>query len=95
MNSRLIELLKELRPDIKDIGIFGNDVNEVSYVLDITYRDLGDKIGFMESTLKQYATGKVSKQLSKALELYVETVLLKKKLDSFDVFKKSLKEFIL
>lgn len=43
MNSKLIELLKELRPDTKDIGIFENDIKEVSYVLNLTYKNLGNK----------------------------------------------------
>lgn len=94
MNTRLIELLKELRPDIKDIGIFENDIKEVSYVLNLTYKNLGNKIGYGESAINCSATGKVSKQLSKALELYVETLLLKKKLDSFDTFKNTLKVFL-
>lgn len=95
MNTRLIELLKELRPNIKGIGIFENDIKEVSFALGLSYKQLANEIGLSESSLRSAAsTNKISRQLSKALELYVETVLLKRKLRASDIFKKSLKQFL-
>ncbi len=95
MNTRLIELLKELRPDIKDIGISENDVKEVSFALGLSYKQLANQIGLSESSLRSTApTNKTNEELSKILELYVETVLLKRKLRASNIFKKSLKQFL-
>ena len=55
-------------------------VKKVSKELGITYKELSKKIGYSESNLRQsVSTNKISGQLQKAIELYIETLELKKK----------------
>ena len=70
-------------------------VKKVSKELGITYKELAEKIGYSESNLRQsVSTNKLSLQLEKAIELYLETITLKKKVDEADDFKSILRTFI-
>ncbi|CAA6805861.1 MAG: Unknown protein [uncultured Sulfurovum sp.] len=70
-------------------------VKQVSKELGITYKELAEKIGYSESNLRQsVSTNKLSLQLKKAIELYLETISLKKKVDEADDFKSILRTFI-
>ncbi|CAA6807876.1 MAG: Unknown protein [uncultured Sulfurovum sp.] len=70
-------------------------VKRVSKELGITYKELSEKIGYSESNLRQsVSTNKLSLQLKKAIELYLETISLKKKVDEADDFKSILRTFI-
>ncbi len=62
----------------------------------MTYKELGEAIGYSESNLRQSVyNNKVSTQLKKALELYLETIKLKKELNEIKELKSMLKTFIL
>lgn len=68
-----------------------NIVKKVCRELGLTYRELGERIGVSETTLKSIAsTDKVSLQIQKAIELYMETVRLKKEAERIEVVKKLL-----
>ena len=71
-----------------------NIVKRVCKELGFTYKQLGEAIGVKESTLNKLAsTGEISEQIKKAIELYLENVELKKKLDDVETLKKLLKDF--
>ena len=55
-------------------------VKRVSKELGMTYKELGEKIGYSENTLR-YSVSKnqLSIQLKKAIELYLEIIYLKEK----------------
>jgi hypothetical protein len=70
-------------------------VKKVSKELGLTYKELGEKIGYTESNLRQSVyTNKISLQLKKAIQLYMETLELKKKLNEAENFKSVLRTFI-
>ena len=71
-------------------------VKKVSKELGLTYKELGEKIGYSESNLRRsVSTNQISLQLKKALELYLEIIRLKKKEKDTAQVKEILKTFIL
>ena len=55
-------------------------VKRVSKELGLTYRELGEEIGYSESNLRRsVSTNQLSLQLKKALELYLENAKFKEK----------------
>ena len=55
-------------------------VKKVSKALGLTYKELGEEIGYSEGNLKRSVSkNELSLQLKKSLELYLEIVKLKKK----------------
>lgn len=63
--------------------------------LGITYRELGEAIGYSESAIKMaISNDKVSEPMQKAIELYRETLTLKQKLKKSDTIKQTLKEWM-
>ena len=70
-------------------------VKKVSKELGLTYKELGEEIGYSESNLRQsVSTKRISKQLERAVKLYVETLELKKKVNESENFKSILRTFI-
>ena len=63
-------------------------VKKVSKKLGLTYKELGEKIGYTESTLR-YSVSKnqLSGQLKKAIELYLEILKLKEKEENAERLK--------
>ena len=54
-------------------------VKKVSKELGLTYKELGEKIGYSEGNLRRSVSkNQLSNQLKKALELYLEIVRLKR-----------------
>ena len=55
-------------------------VKRVSKELGLTYKELGEEIGYSESNLRRsVSTNQLSLQLKKALELYLENAKFKQK----------------
>ena len=55
-------------------------VKKVSKELGLTYRELGEKIGYSEGNLRRSVSkNQLSGQLKKAIELYLEITKLKEK----------------
>ena len=63
-------------------------VKRVSKELGLTYKELGEKIGYSESTLRgAVSKNQVSMQLEKAIELYLEVIKLKEKEKNIESIK--------
>lgn len=62
--------------------------------LGLTYKQLGEAIGYSESAIKNAGAGEASEPMKKAIELYKETLNLKAKLEKSDAFKNNLKDFL-
>ena len=70
-------------------------VKKVSKELGLTYKELGEKIGYSEASLKKSVHDKkISFQLQTAIELYLKNIELEEKLDEAESFKKVLRTFI-
>ena len=55
-------------------------VKRVSKELGLTYKELGEEIGYSESTLRRSVSkNQISEQLKKAIELYLEITKFKEK----------------
>lgn len=70
--------------DIKNINI----VESTHQKLEITYKELGEAIGYDEDSLKNIASkNEVNKRITKVIELYLETIKLKKQLKDSGISK--------
>ena len=73
----------------------GNLIKETCKELGLTYKELGEKIGYSESNLKSSVSrNQISKQLEITIHLYLKTLELQKEIDSTKSFKQSLREFM-
>ena len=65
-----------------------NSIKRVCYELGLTYKQLGEAIGYSESTLNNAARQeKISEPLKRAVELYLENLKLKQELADFKTLK--------
>jgi len=71
-----------------------NIVKRVCKELGLTYRELGERIGYSEGAIRNCATKEISEQMQKATELYIENIELKKQLQSTNILKNALKDLI-
>lgn len=72
-----------------------NIIKQVSKDLAITYKKLSSEIGYKPDTInKSASTGKISEQLNKAIEMYIENLKLKDELKDFDIMKKTLSKIL-
>lgn len=79
-------LYKQLNPNI---------VRQVCKDLNITYKALSKEIGYKPDTINKAASsGKVSEQLQKAINMYLENLRLKEFLKDFDIMKSTLKKIL-
>lgn len=63
--------------------------------LGLTYKQLGDAIGYSEPAIKKaIANNTVSEPMQKAIELYLEVLNLKKQLQNYESLKSVLKTAI-
>ena len=68
-----------------------NVIKQVCKDLGLTYKKLSFELGYKPDTINKAAsTGKVSEQLKKAIELYLENLRLREELKDFDVIKQTL-----
>jgi len=73
------------------LDLHPNVIKHVCKDLNLTYKKLSFELGYKPDTINKAAsTGKVSDQLSKAIELYLENLRLKEELKDFDVIKQTL-----
>ena len=73
------------------LDLHPNVIKQVCKDLNLTYKKLSFELGYKPDTINKAAsTGKVSDQLSKAIELYLENLRLKEELKDFDVIKQTL-----
>ena len=71
-----------------------NIIKRVCKELSLTYKQLGEAIGYSESAIKNAGSGEASEHMRKAIELYKETLNLKSKLEKSEAFKNNLKDFL-
>lgn len=65
-----------------------NIVKRVCRELNLTYKQLGELIGYSEGALKSAVnSGNVSEPMNKAIELYLKNLELEKQLQEFENFK--------
>jgi len=82
---------------IKDVSYFKNQniVKTTCNELGMTYKELGEAIGYSEGALKTaVSTNKISKSMIKAIELYKKTLELEKELENSNKIKSTLKEWL-
>ena len=73
-----------------------NLIKKVSMELGVTYKELGEAVGYSENTIKQSVSkDKLSLPLQKAIKLYVENLELKNRLQEYTFLQKTLKNIIL
>jgi len=71
-------------------------IKRVSKELGLTYKELGEKIGYSESNLRRSVSQKqMSIQLQKAIEMFLKIKELEKELKNTNKLKSTLKELIL
>ncbi len=69
-----------------------NIVKKVCKDLGLTYKQLGEAIGYSESNINKVAsTGQVSNQLKRAIELYLENLELQNKMKDCEDLQNILK----
>ncbi|WDL74356.1 transcriptional regulator [Helicobacter winghamensis] len=74
-----------------------NLIKKTCKELGLTYRELGERIGFNGDTLNNMASKpneQLSLQLTRAIELYRETIELKRKLETLENLKVILKNLV-
>jgi ribosome-binding protein aMBF1 (putative translation factor) len=70
-------------------------VKKVSKELGLTYKELGEEIGYSESMLRQSVSkNTMSSQLKKVLELYIKTIRLEQELNKTEAVKDVLRAFL-
>ena len=70
-------------------------VKKVSKELGLTYKELGEKIGYSESSLrKTVSNNTVSSQLKTAIQLYLDNRKLKQEIDELEDFKNTFRTFL-
>ncbi len=69
-------------------------VKRVSKEFGVTYKELGEIIGYTESSLKKSVyDNKISIQLEKAIGLYMKNIQLEKKIIEIEKMKESVIDF--
>jgi len=72
-----------------------NLIKSTCRALGITYRELGERIGYGEDAIKKAALSpEVSKPMQKAIELMVNNIKLKEEITQQNQLKALLKDFI-
>jgi hypothetical protein len=72
-----------------------NIVKRTCKELGLTYRELGEAIGYSEGALKtSVSTDKISSSMEKAIELYKRTLELEKEIENSNKIKLTLKEWL-
>lgn len=72
-----------------------NLIKKVSKEFGLTYKELSKELGYTESSLqKSVYSNKISPQLRKSIELYLETIELKKEIKEANDFRDILHNFI-
>jgi len=71
-----------------------NIVKQVCKELGLTYKQLGEKIGYGEGALKMaIQRNNISSQMQKAIELYLENLELKNKIKECEEMQKIIKKW--
>ena len=72
-----------------------NIVKKVCKELGLTYKELGERIGYSEGAINKAGhSGQISKSMQKAIELLIENENLKKRLIDCQTLQKALKNLV-
>ncbi|MBR8464434.1 transcriptional regulator [Campylobacter sp. faydin G-24] len=72
-----------------------NIIKKTCKELGLTYKQLGELIGYSEGAIKSAInSGNISEPMKRAIELYQETLNLKAELEKSEAFKSNLKDFL-
>jgi len=72
-----------------------NLIKKVCKELNLTYKQLGEAIGYSEGAIKTAAaSGKISEPMQKAIELYLKNLELEKELQEAKQIKEILKKWL-
>lgn len=71
-----------------------NLIKKTCKELGLTYRELGERIGYSESAIKNAAVGAISEPMVFAINLYIENLELREKIKTSEIFKQNLKDFL-
>jgi len=75
--------------------LYPNIIKQVCKDLSLTYKKLASEIGYKPDTInKSASTGKVSEQLQRAIEMYLENLKLKYELKDFNIMKETLRKIL-
>lgn len=75
--------------------LYPNLIKQVCKDLNLTYKKLANDIGYKPDTINKAAsTGKVSEQLQRAIEMYLENLKLQHELNEFYVLKQTLRKIL-
>ena len=95
-----LESIKQNKPELLKILSTDDSIEEENLIkivcdeLKMTYKELGEAIGYSEGALKTaVSTGKISKSMIKAIELYKKTLELEKEIDKYENMKKFISDF--
>jgi len=72
-----------------------NIVKKTCKELGMTYKELGEAIGYGDGAIKNASsTGKISEPMKKAIQLYKKNIELEKELENSNKIKSTLKEWL-
>jgi hypothetical protein len=71
-----------------------NLVKKTCRELSLTYKQLGEEIGYGENSVSNASRGEVSKTMMKAIELYVKNLNLTRELEDSEKIKLALKSWL-
>lgn len=91
-HTSLDQILNELSAQIiSHLKLKENLIKKTCKELGLTYRELGERIGYSESALNNASRqDKISDPLTFAINLYLENLKLKEELEDFRILKKIL-----
>ena len=84
--------LKTRSSELKENYQEQNIIKKMCQELRLTYRQLGEAIGYSESAIKNAGVGEASEPMKKAIELYLENLELKNRLKTLDTLSNIIKE---
>lgn len=77
------------------LGMENNIIKAACIEQNLTYQQLADAIGVSESSLRSsVSTNKISKQIERSIEMYLEIIYLKKELENTNQIKAVLKSWL-
>ena len=97
MNNKIDGLLLKLTKgtDIGYLHSLKNIIKKTSFVLNMTYDELGKELSIRGSTLKNLAsTNNISEIHLKVIELYLENIILKREKEEIILMQKLIKKFL-
>ncbi|PAF52971.1 hypothetical protein BKH42_08520 [Helicobacter sp. 13S00482-2] len=74
-----------------------NLIKKTAKDLGMTYKELGEAIGYSGDSLNNMASkanSTISNQIKKAIEMYLENLELKKRLGDYEILKSALKNIV-